>query len=60
VYARQSGDQLWGLEFIAPFGHTFRVMRDMRHHCNYLYGPKVKVHWRRAGQPQKMHAKFFP
>jgi len=58
-YARDSGEQLWGIEFVAPFGHARQVMREMRHHSNRLYGSGVIVHWRRLNDPQKAHKRRF-
>jgi len=58
-YARGSGEQLWGIEFIAPFGHARQVMREMRHHSKRLYGSGVTVHWRRLHSPTKVHARRF-
>ena len=58
IYQRDAGDQLWGIEFIAPFGHTRKVMRGMRDHSRNLYGTR-QVHWRRLSSPQTTHRKEF-
>jgi hemolysin-activating ACP:hemolysin acyltransferase len=52
-YARDWGDQLWGIEFIAPFGHARQTMRHMRNYITDLYGPKMKAHFRRLYYPEK-------
>ena len=48
-YARESGDQLWGIWMLAPFGHFRQVWKQMSDHCQMLYGPQ-KVHWIRLGR----------
>lgn len=51
--------ELWGIEFIAPYGHALQVMRGMRQHSLQLYGPNVPVHWRRLRQPDRLHRRRF-
>jgi len=58
-YARQTGDQLWGVEFIAPFGHARRVMREMKKYSQQQYGHGETVHWRRLSAPNKVHKRRF-
>jgi hemolysin-activating ACP:hemolysin acyltransferase len=55
-YRRESGDQLWGIWMLAPFGHLRQVWRQMSDHCQKLYGPQ-KVHWLRVNKetPEKIH-----
>lgn len=48
-YARESGDQLWGIWMLAPFGHLRPVWKQMSDHCQKLYGPQ-KVHWLRVNK----------
>ena len=43
--------QLWGIEFIAPFGHACQIMRAMREFHNTQRGSKEKVRWRRLKAP---------
>jgi len=50
--------QLWGMEFIAPYGHTRRMMRAIKHTTEELYGPQ-KVHWRRFHSRDKIRSKRF-
>jgi len=59
VFRRNSGEQLWGIDFIAPFGNTIQVMREMRRHSKRLYGENTNVHWRRFKQPDKLIIRRF-
>lgn len=58
VYSRNDGDQLWGIEFIAPFGNARQVMRAMRGISKDLYGDRA-CHWRRLHDPHKQHKRRF-
>jgi cytolysin-activating lysine-acyltransferase len=58
TYQRDTGDQLWGMDFIAPFGHTRLVMRRMRQISKDLYGD-TKCHWRRLHNPLERHIRRF-
>lgn len=51
--------QLWGIDFIAPYGHSTRVMRGMMKHSQSVLGKRVPAHWRRFKQPDKVHSKEF-
>ena len=51
--------QLWGIEFIAPFGGTLKVMRGMMEHSQTILGKRVSAHWRRLKQPDVVHKKEF-
>jgi len=48
-YAKRSGDQLWGVWMLAPFGHFKQVWKQMSDTCQSVYGPQ-KVHWIRLGK----------
>ena len=50
---------LWGVEFIAPFGHARHVMRSMRQYSQNVLGQKEPAHWRRLKQPDRLHRKGF-
>ena len=50
--------QLWGMEFIAPYGHARKMMRAIKHTTEELYGPQ-KVHWRRFHSRDKIRSKRF-
>ena len=47
-YISEEGDQLWGIEFIAPFGHTRPIMRAMRNMVHQRYPKHSTVHWKRV------------
>ena len=51
--------QLWGIDFISPFGHSTQVMRGMMKHSQSILGRRVKAHWRRFKQPDRIHQKEF-
>lgn len=50
--------QLWGVEFIAPYGHTRKIMRTLRNEHKELYGT-TKVHFRRFYDRNKLHRRTF-
>ena len=47
--------QLWGIEFIAPYGHTRQVARALRNLHKELYGTTSSVHFRRFYDRHKLH-----
>lgn len=53
------GYNLWGIEFIAPFGHTRRMMRTIRKEHKELYGTTTSVHFRRFYNRNKLHKRMF-
>ena len=59
VYSRDDGEQLWGIEFIAPFGHAKRVMRSMKDLHTSLYGTRREVYWRRFSNRNSIHKGVF-
>jgi hemolysin-activating ACP:hemolysin acyltransferase len=58
-YVRTNGDQLWGIEFIAPYGHARKTMKQMKSICCELYGNNNIVHWRRLHSPDKLIKRTF-
>lgn len=50
--------QLWGMEFIAPYGHTRQMMRSIKRSIEDKYGPQ-KVHWRRFHSRNTRRTKRF-
>ena len=54
-YLAEDGEELWGIEFIAPFGHAKKVMRAIRRYSDFRYGPKRIVNWRRLARPDFRH-----
>jgi hemolysin-activating ACP:hemolysin acyltransferase len=53
------GYGLWGIEFIAPFGHTRRMMKAIREEHKELYGTTTSVHFRRFYNRNKLHKRMF-
>ena len=51
--------QLWGVDFIAPYGHSIKVMRGMMQHSQSVLGQRVPANWRRFKSPNKIHTKEF-
>lgn len=51
--------QLWGLDFITPYGHSVKVMRGMIEHSQTVLGQRVPAKWRRFKQPNRIHTKEF-
>ena len=58
-YKLDTSDKLWGIEFIAPFGHTLKMMRAIRKEHKELYGTTTKVHFRRFYNRNKLHRSTF-
>lgn len=50
--------QLWGIEFIAPYGHTRKMFRAIKHTTEERYGPQ-HVSWRRFHSRDKKRTKRF-
>ncbi len=57
VYKRQISDELWGIEFIAPFDHGKALVRNMIKETYKVAKAHLetdhKVHWRRVSAPHK-------
>ena len=51
--------QLWGIDFLAPYGHSLKVMRGMMKHSQTVLGQRVPANWRRFKQPDRIHTKEF-
>jgi len=51
--------ELWGIDFIAPHGHTLKVMRGMMKHSQKTLGKRVPARWRRFSQTDKIQKKEF-
>ena len=41
----QSGSNLWFAEFVAPYGNTRQMVKDMRRFILNQYGENIKGHW---------------
>lgn len=50
---------LWGIEFIAPYGHTRKMMSTIRKEHRELYGTTTSVHFRRFYDRNKLHKRTF-
>lgn len=50
--------ELWGLEFIAPYGHARKINRLIRDEIRATYGPQP-VNWRRNHSAQVKRTKRF-
>ncbi len=51
--------QLWGIDFIAPYGHSIPIMKSMMKHSQTRLGRRIPARWRRFKQPDKVHQKEF-
>jgi hemolysin-activating ACP:hemolysin acyltransferase len=50
--------ELWGMEFIAPYGHTKQMIRSIKQKIKERYGPQ-QVHWRRFHSRNTRRTKRF-
>ena len=41
----KSGSNLWFAEFVAPYGNTRQMVKDMRRFILNQYGENIKGHW---------------
>lgn len=58
-YKKDWDDQLWGIEFIAPYGHSRQTMRRMKELSHTLYRDNNYVHWRRLYNSDKLVKRKF-
>lgn len=58
-YVDDTKGELWGIEFIAPYGNARELMRLIRQEHTTVYGRDEKVNWRRLHDPTKRHTKEF-
>ena len=54
-YEKRPGTELWGIEFITPYGDARSVMSSIKEEYRNIYGEETKVKWRRAKDPFKVH-----
>ena len=61
LYAKENpdGHELWGIEFITPYGHASKVMRLIRKEHKELYGTTTKVNFRRFYDRNRIHTRTF-
>jgi len=50
-YMADEGDEFWGIELIAPFGHARKIMTDLKTQYRKKYGKQRPIYWRRMHQP---------
>lgn len=58
-YVDDTKGNLWGIEFIAPYGNAFEIMKLIRKEHSSVYNRNEKVNWRRLSDPSKKHTKEF-
>lgn len=58
-YVATEGEQLWGIEFIAPFGHARQIMREMNAKHRQVYGHDRQIFWRRFKNRNSIHKGVF-
>jgi hemolysin-activating ACP:hemolysin acyltransferase len=57
-YDMPKSKELWGMELIAPYGHTRQMIRAIKQTTEELYGPQ-KVNWRRFHSRDTRRTKRF-
>jgi cytolysin-activating lysine-acyltransferase len=50
-YIADDGDEIWGVEFIAPYGHAKQMVADLKREYAEKYGQPRPVFWRRLDKP---------
>ena len=58
-YEKRPNTELWGLEFIAPYGDGKHIFKAIKEEYKNVYGEEETVRWRRAKDPLKVHKKRF-
>ena len=53
----KSGNNLWLAEFVAPYGQTGYMVRNMRHFIKKTYGKDIKGFWYRSAKKKVGYAK---
>ena len=60
-YLANEGDQLWGVEFIAPYGHARTIMRRMKELHREVYPNEYNqrpVRWKRITTGKQCRGRF--
>jgi cytolysin-activating lysine-acyltransferase len=52
-YIAEDGDEIWGLEFIAPYGHAKKMVADLKKEYVDKYGKPRPIYWRRLNKPSE-------
>ena len=58
-YVSDVGDELWGIEFIAPYGNAMQIMKLIHKEHTRVYERTENIHWRRLQEPSKRHIREF-
>lgn len=56
-YLSDLEEELWGIDFIAPFGNTKEIVRLLRKEHTSTYRRDEKIHWRRLQEPNRRHTR---
>jgi|TARA_R110000803_G_scaffold79234_1_gene144775 hemolysin-activating ACP:hemolysin acyltransferase len=56
-YIVDDKEELWGIEFIAPYGYTKQIISLMRKEYHRIYQRKEEINWRRLHDPTTRHIK---
>ncbi len=56
-YVEDNKQELWGIEFIAPYGNTRQIMSMLRKEYHNTYTRKEKINWRRLHDSATRHTK---
>jgi cytolysin-activating lysine-acyltransferase len=52
-YKADDGDEIWGIEFIAPYGHAKKIVADLKKEYATKYGKPRPIFWRRLHKPSE-------
>tara|TARA_R110002051_G_C8594865_1_gene479403 strand:- start:413 stop:835 length:423 start_codon:yes stop_codon:yes gene_type:complete len=58
-YITDDKEELWGIEFITPYGNARQVMSLVLNHHKNLYQRQENINWRRLHDPAKRHIREF-
>tara|TARA_R110000787_G_scaffold252693_3_gene358142 strand:- start:4520 stop:4942 length:423 start_codon:yes stop_codon:yes gene_type:complete len=56
-YVSDTGEELWGIELIAPYGDVRQVVNLTRKEHADVYKRNETIHWRRLHEPNKRHTR---
>ena len=57
-YTQDIKEELWGIEFLSPYGHASKIMSLWRKEQKATYPDRnARVNWRRLSDPTKRHTK---
>ena len=59
-YKAEDGDEIWGLELIAPYGHAKKMVADLKKEYVDKYGKPRPIYWCRLNKPSiKRRGKLY-